>query len=61
MSVRALDTFYLKSAKRLAVLCNRGLNGIDGTVSTAPVSYTHLDVYKRQAWCCWPWEPWASI
>ena len=35
MSVRALDTFYLKSAKRLAVLCNRGLNGIDGTVSTA--------------------------
>ncbi len=35
MSVRALDTFYLKSNKRLAVLCNRGLNGIDGTVSTA--------------------------
>ncbi|WP_232050891.1 2-succinyl-5-enolpyruvyl-6-hydroxy-3-cyclohexene-1-carboxylic-acid synthase [Arabiibacter massiliensis] len=35
MSVRALDTFYLKSAKRLTVLCNRGLNGIDGTVSTA--------------------------
>ena len=18
-----------------------------------PVSYTHLDVYKRQPWCCW--------
>ena len=35
MSVRALDTFYLKSPKRLTVLCNRGLNGIDGTVSTA--------------------------
>lgn len=35
MSVRALDTFYLKSNKHLAVLCNRGLNGIDGTVSTA--------------------------
>ena len=35
MSVRALDTFYLKSAKRLTVLCNRGLNGIDGTVSAA--------------------------
>ena len=35
MSVRALDTFYLKGAKRLTVLCNRGLNGIDGTVSTA--------------------------
>ncbi len=35
MSVRALDTFYLKSDKRLTVLCNRGLNGIDGTVSSA--------------------------
>lgn len=35
MSIRALDTFLLKSDKRLAVLCNRGLNGIDGTVSTA--------------------------
>lgn len=35
MSIRALDTFYLKSAKRLTLLCNRGLNGIDGTVSTA--------------------------
>ena len=35
MSVRALDTFYPKGDKRLTVLCNRGLNGIDGTVSTA--------------------------
>ena len=35
MSVRALDTFYLKSSKWLTILCNRGLNGIDGTVSTA--------------------------
>ena len=35
MSVRALDTFYVKGGKRLTVLCNRGLNGIDGTVSTA--------------------------
>lgn len=35
MSIRALDTFYLKSDKRVTVLCNRGLNGIDGTVSTA--------------------------
>lgn len=35
MAVRAIDTFYVKGGKRLAVLCNRGLNGIDGTVSTA--------------------------
>ncbi|MEG0072278.1 MAG: thiamine pyrophosphate-binding protein [Raoultibacter sp.] len=35
MSIRALDTFYTKRAKQLCVLCNRGLNGIDGTLSTA--------------------------
>lgn len=35
MSVRAVDTFYLAGEKRLCVLANRGLNGIDGTVSTA--------------------------
>ena len=35
MAVRALDTFYLKEDKPLCVLCNRGLNGIDGTVSSA--------------------------
>ena len=35
MAVRAIDTFYVKGDKPLAVLCNRGLNGIDGTVSTA--------------------------
>ncbi|MEG2948610.1 MAG: 2-succinyl-5-enolpyruvyl-6-hydroxy-3-cyclohexene-1-carboxylic-acid synthase [Raoultibacter sp.] len=35
MSIRALDTFYVKNPKRLRVLCNRGLNGIDGTLSTA--------------------------
>ena len=35
MSVRAVDTFYLKGGKQLTVLANRGLNGIDGTVSTA--------------------------
>ena len=35
MAIRAIDTFYVKGDKPLAVLCNRGLNGIDGTVSTA--------------------------
>lgn len=35
MSIRAVDTFLVKGDKPLAVLCNRGQNGIDGTVSTA--------------------------
>lgn len=35
MSIRALDTFYVKQSKRISLLCNRGQNGIDGTVSTA--------------------------
>lgn len=35
MAIRAVDTFYVKQSKRLAVLTNRGLNGIDGTISTA--------------------------
>ncbi|GKG91812.1 2-succinyl-5-enolpyruvyl-6-hydroxy-3-cyclohexene-1-carboxylate synthase [Gordonibacter pamelaeae] len=42
MSVRALDTFYVKEGKRLTVLCNRGLNGIDGTVSTALGAAQHF-------------------
>lgn len=35
MSIRAIDTFMVKEDKPIAVLCNRGQNGIDGTVSTA--------------------------
>ncbi len=35
MAVRALDTFFVKDGKPLCVLCNRGQNGIDGTLSTA--------------------------
>lgn len=35
MSIRAIDTFYCKSDKNIRVLCNRGLNGIDGTLSSA--------------------------
>lgn len=35
MTIRGVDTFYTKGDKLLNVLCNRGLNGIDGTLSTA--------------------------
>lgn len=42
MSARALDTFYAKDGKDLTVLCNRGLNGIDGTVSTALGAAQHF-------------------
>ncbi len=42
MAVRAIDTFYTKRGKNVAVLCNRGLNGIDGTVSTALGASRHF-------------------
>ena len=35
MAIRAVDEFYFERGKRLTVLANRGLNGIDGTVSSA--------------------------
>lgn len=35
MAIRCLDTFYTKSPKPVAVLGNRGQNGIDGTLSSA--------------------------
>lgn len=35
MSIRAVDSCYFTRGKRLTVLANRGLNGIDGTTSTA--------------------------
>lgn len=35
MAIRAVDTFYNASDKALFVLGNRGLNGIDGTLSSA--------------------------
>lgn len=35
LAIRMVDTFYLKANKQLTVLCNRGLNGIDGTTSSA--------------------------
>lgn len=42
MAIRAIDTFYAKRDKNLAVLCNRGLNGIDGTVSAALGASRHF-------------------
>ena len=35
MAVRYIDTFYRKGNKPLRVMCNRGLSGIDGTLSSA--------------------------
>ena len=33
LAIRMVDTFYLRRKRVTTVLCNRGLNGIDGTVS----------------------------
>lgn len=35
MAIRMIDTFYLKRNRALKLFCNRGLNGIDGCVSSA--------------------------
>jgi len=35
MSIRFIDTFMVAGGKQLHFMCNRGLNGIDGTLSTA--------------------------
>jgi 2-succinyl-5-enolpyruvyl-6-hydroxy-3-cyclohexene-1-carboxylate synthase len=35
MAIRYLDTFYTKRDRDLRVLCNRGLSGIDGVLSSA--------------------------
>lgn len=35
MAIRAIDTFYRKTSPACDVLCNRGLSGIDGTLSAA--------------------------
>lgn len=35
MSIRELDYFWEAEDKQIKVLCNRGTNGIDGTISTA--------------------------
>ncbi len=42
MSVRAIDTFMTRQDRRLCMLSNRGLNGIDGTVSTAIGAAQHF-------------------
>ncbi|MCD8316276.1 MAG: 2-succinyl-5-enolpyruvyl-6-hydroxy-3-cyclohexene-1-carboxylic-acid synthase [Eggerthellaceae bacterium] len=35
MSIRHVDSFYSKQDKPVCILCNRGQNGIDGTISSA--------------------------
>lgn len=35
MPIRDVDTFLLSQSKRLRIACNRGVNGIDGTIATA--------------------------
>jgi 2-succinyl-5-enolpyruvyl-6-hydroxy-3-cyclohexene-1-carboxylate synthase len=43
LSIRLLDRFYAKSNKEIFVLCNRGLSGIDGTLSTALGAAQHFE------------------
>ena len=42
MSVRAVDSMLQNSCKQLVVLANRGLNGIDGTISSAIGASRHF-------------------
>ncbi len=35
MAIRTIDSYGFKQGRRISVLANRGLNGIDGTISTA--------------------------
>ena len=35
MPIRDVDTFFNKTSKDIAIIANRGTNGIDGVVSTA--------------------------
>jgi len=43
MAIRYLDTFYLKREKAFRIMCNRGLNGIDGTLSSALGAAQHFE------------------
>ena len=40
---------YIKRLETLEALCN-GFEGVESSYAV-PVSYTHLDVYKRQVHC----------
>ncbi|MFD1413452.1 2-succinyl-5-enolpyruvyl-6-hydroxy-3-cyclohexene-1-carboxylic-acid synthase [Oceanobacillus jeddahense] len=35
MAVRDVDSFFMVTSKNIAILCNRGANGIDGVISSA--------------------------
>lgn len=43
MPIRDVDTFFLTRDKKINILANRGVNGIDGTVSTALGASTHYE------------------
>ena len=35
MPIRDVDTFLHTQTKKIKIACNRGVNGIDGTIATA--------------------------
>ena len=45
-----IGTGYELQAITIAVLGGISIQGGEGTVGGVPVSYTHLDVYKRQGY-----------
>ena len=45
----AKEIFYGEDARRKL---QSGVDQLANTVKITPVSYTHLDVYKRQRQCC---------
>ena len=66
-----VDTTPLRESRDFRLLFTGQLISVIGTqltvvaipyqvYSMTPVSYTHLDVYKRQPWGCAPWPRTAA-
>ena len=51
MEFELTETMLAESMEEAAAVI-RGLRALGCKVSIDAVSYTHLDVYKRQCWCC---------